>query len=619
MKRTINVGGLDLLQNLITDLAKTPSGSAALDMRIARLIYPKENIVDIDGEPVIWGRRDQAKELWMPVPQFSRSTEAAFQWEKIVRVEKLSEGQTTFWRARQYPIIDGDGLTEATARRVAALTDWITDKLAGPDPNFPRTSLPEGVMRPTVLPKGFGYRRPSTDRLGRFTMQPFQEETDNELIIQILLDHIRELRGQLADQPTEVITIDHPSTPSRGTFVPGRNVMKRLKAVEQSVISQNGPSNQLLSEVAKSWLLENKPRIKNKERMLRSLRRFIEFHGDRPIDGYSKSELREFLNALWDVPKFIPNEMKKLPLPTILEYFRKRPEVQRITVTTVRSYQKDLQAIFNWAHYRDMCAANPAAGLLFIDKRLQSEKRLPFDEHDLRRIFMESPMYSGCRSSTKRLEPGDFLFRDSLYWFGLVALFTGARLNELGKSAVDDYRQQDGIDFLDIHTRRDDPHLKSLSADRQIPLHPMLKKLGFLQWVEDRRRKGKEFVFGEMFGRKDLPVKGWSHSWMQYQRGIGLTDPRKVFHSFRHTFKGACRSARIEEEVHDALTGHRPFFSGRGYGGPVPLNIKFEAIVKVRYPNLDLSHLYAAEKLSSKKVIDEWTNQKRARRRPSSR
>ena len=128
-------------------------------------------------------------------------------------------------------------------------------------------------------------------------------------------------------------------------------------------------------------------------------------------------------------------------------------------------------------------------------------------------------------------------------------------------------------------------------------------------------------MFEEMFGRQDVQQasrsQAWSAAWLRYQRSIGISDPRKVFHSFRHTFKTACRSARIQEEVHDAITGHKPSFSARGYGGPVPLNVKYEAIQNIEFPCLDLSHLYDKDKLSTKKVIDEWTPQRQRRRAES--
>ncbi len=82
----------------------------------------------------------------------------------------------------------------------------------------------------------------------------------------------------------------------------------------------------------------------------------------------------------------------------------------------------------------------------------------------------------------------------------------------------------------------------------------------------------------------------FSKWWGHHARRRGVTDRRKVFHSFRHGLKEACRVAGVSEEVHDALTGHSGGGVGRSYGG-VPLGVKAREIAKVRYP-LDLSHLH---------------------------
>src|SRR6478609_2484923 len=42
----------------------------------------------------------------------------------------------------------------------------------------------------------------------------------------------------------------------------------------------------------------------------------------------------------------------------------------------------------------------------------------------------------------------------------------------------------------------------------------------------------------------------------QYLRARGVTDTAKVFHSFRHGFKDALRLGRVNQEIHDARTGH---------------------------------------------------------------
>ena len=52
-------------------------------------------------------------------------------------------------------------------------------------------------------------------------------------------------------------------------------------------------------------------------------------------------------------------------------------------------------------------------------------------------------------------------------------------------------------------------------------------------------------------------------------------------------------ASRIEEELHDALTGHTSASVGRKYGDGVPLEVLPEAVAKVSYKGLDLSHLYS--------------------------
>jgi integrase len=47
-------------------------------------------------------------------------------------------------------------------------------------------------------------------------------------------------------------------------------------------------------------------------------------------------------------------------------------------------------------------------------------------------------------------------------------------------------------------------------------------------------------------GRMGVLTGNWSKWWGRYMRNvIGIKDRRKVFHSFRHTFKDACREAGL--------------------------------------------------------------------------
>lgn len=78
----------------------------------------------------------------------------------------------------------------------------------------------------------------------------------------------------------------------------------------------------------------------------------------------------------------------------------------------------------------------------------------------------------------------------------------------------------------------------------------------------------------------------------------GARSSKTCFHSFRHGFHDALREARVERDITLALGGwSSPGGSGSSasvsdaYGSGYSVTTLFEAISRVRYPDLDLSHL----------------------------
>jgi integrase len=122
-----------------------------------------------------------------------------------------------------------------------------------------------------------------------------------------------------------------------------------------------------------------------------------------------------------------------------------------------------------------------------------------------------------------------------------------------------------------------------------VPIHDELVRLGFLDYVEERQHAKDERLFpllkANSYGRW---TPNWSKWWGRYAREKAqIVDPRKVFHSFRHAFKDACRACGIAEDVHDALTGHASAGGvGRAYGGAYPLKPLADAMGKLRYGGL---------------------------------
>jgi integrase len=100
------------------------------------------------------------------------------------------------------------------------------------------------------------------------------------------------------------------------------------------------------------------------------------------------------------------------------------------------------------------------------------QNRLPYDDNDLMLIF-NSPVF---RSGERPRAGGG----EAARWLPLLALFCGARLEEIGQALVSDVKEQDGIAYLDINTldRQARKRVKNKSSRRRLPLHPELLRCG---------------------------------------------------------------------------------------------------------------------------------------------
>ena len=80
-------------------------------------------------------------------------------------------------------------------------------------------------------------------------------------------------------------------------------------------------------------------------------------------------------------------------------------------------------------------------------------------------------------------------------------------------------------------------------------------------------------------------------------RAAGLVDPKKVFHSFRHTAKDCFREAGVEDPLSRAIMGHEGGGVAGTYGIGYSLARLNEGLQRLQYPDLDLSHLRCVQPL----------------------
>ena len=192
---------------------------------------------------------------------------------------------------------------------------------------------------------------------------------------------------------------------------------------------------------------------------------------------------------------------------------------------------------------------------------------------------------------------------DAKFWIPLVALFTGARLNEICQIRLEDIKTEDGVAYIQITDAHELQSLKTPQSKRRVPIHPKLKELGFMQLIEKQKRHSKNgFLFDTLrYHRKNKFGNMMSNAFRYYMRqDLKIKDPKKVFHSFRHTVKPRLRDAGVSAEFVDILCG----WEGNGGTGTqsyghrdtVPLPKLHRLISRLKYPELEPTFMVLKQK-----------------------
>lgn len=263
--------------------------------------------------------------------------------------------------------------------------------------------------------------------------------------------------------------------------------------------------------------------------------------------------------------------------------FAQQAGLPRLTPSGVTKVVTIWGSVLQWALEQDYLVKNPAMGLAkdvleSMGSRRSKNKRKErdsFSDADLERIFSVAFFTKGAG---ERTADGQFYsYRPHYYWLPLLGLYAGGRLNELAQLHLSDIKvSEQGVHFLDFNLDASDKvdadkdagpvdahgskALKTVNAERVVPLHPRLIELGFLEYVEALRAAFYTRLFPELqFNR----VKGYgkaASSWFN-ERFLGKQlkierNGKRTFHSFRHNFSTAAGHVDMEGRVRDQLMGH---------------------------------------------------------------
>jgi integrase len=238
-----------------------------------------------------------------------------------------------------------------------------------------------------------------------------------------------------------------------------------------------------------------------------------------------------------------------------------------------------LRDVIDLAAKKGLVAVNPADGLQPVrrDDVSAGKKRLPFTLDQIKQFF-GSKFYADCATAPAPFAHNKEAWR---FWPPLICLFLGMRPNEVAQMHVSDVKQTPaGTWFLDIVASTDEDEadlshttktLKTSTSRRQIPLHPELVKIGFLQFVEIRKKAHSPDprLFPDL-----KPDKYGNHATYALKRfretylpqAIQLT-PRQTFYSFRHNCRDALRRTDAPPDALQALgAGQQGKLTSDSYG-----------------------------------------------------
>lgn len=358
-----------------------------------------------------------------------------------------------------------------------------------------------------------------------------------------------------------------------------------LTVVSSTADDENPP----LSVIFDRWKMERKPPAKTVSDFGTYVRRFREINGDVPIKAINAGHIRTFKTAMLAMPSALTKKYQEMTVPQILEAFKDDTKTPRLSPRTVKDKALGaISAILGYAkknHYR---TDNPASGFEVAGSTRIEPPRIPFSMDDLKTIFSSPVFIEGFRPVGGGGEAAK--------WLPLLALFTGARLEELGRLTPADVRMEDGVTYLFINTIGEGKRVKNRSSRRKVPVHAQLVVLGFLAYVEDRRKAKDTTLFPDLKSKRAEITSAWSAWWARYMDSIGIDDRRKVFHSFRHLVKRTFRDAGVDKTLRDALMGHAHEDVAEDYGLDeegmgFSLPTLDAALQRLAYPGLDLGDL----------------------------
>lgn len=306
---------------------------------------------------------------------------------------------------------------------------------------------------------------------------------------------------------------------------------------------------------------------------------------DLPICDVTKETVRDFRNSLMKLPSnFVKSPQFKHM--SFIEAAKQEGDFKRISSKTAKKYFEMLKSFLKWCESESYIDSAPIGVAGIKVKENPQDARRPFTQKELQFIF-NSPLFTGHKDNKHRAVSGERITRDGKYWIPLIGLYSGMRLGEIVQLLVMDIKEEDGVSYFDVtKDDGDGKKIKTTAGYRKIPVHPMLKEIGLMDYVAKIRAKNSDGrLFPDIaFAANGYPSGNFTKFFSRYLNKIGAKTPKTAFHSLRHNFTDALEIAAIPENRMKQLLGHSEKSVTSIYLTSFKLDLLSQDIEKLRYP-----------------------------------
>ncbi len=577
---------------------------SALELDRLALLYPHEAL-----------RKDEAKRR-APLRKDVKQAKAAWDEQQAFMVELnaargLSYTPKPFRRLSGISEEEGRQLERNAELFVAASESLIAEG---------DTHIIEPVADSYLAEHGIAAPEAEEDRL--------TSEAYRKFCLDMMIQEVAVQRAVL--QRSKGTWIETPEKPKASKMTSG---MAQLQNAAH--LSQNAPGvdadpnfipssdNPRFSEAWKRYLEERKPSPGTLRSFEASVRRFIELVGDLPIKAITKTHIRQYKDALINLPTNLPRIMDKKTFPEVLKWVEEqRARGINFKVLAPKTINEGrlavLSTVFTTAIRNGYIDFNPASGITVYEQKAKTRVPVknPYSQQDIEIIFKKSSLFNPCSTlgTLPKAQPATTRrgkrypawtaeeVRTDYRWLLLLGMYTGARIEELSHLQLGDVLQRQGISCLSIYANEDGTRtIKTATAQRLIPVHPQLLELGFLSHVQ--KLKSQHGEQGQLFptfipNAQHKMSDKFTDWWKKYSEEIGIRQSNeegrlgaakpKSFHSFRHLFKNMGMNSGVSQEHLDEIQGHADNSVSSGYaldedGMRFNQRVLFEAISKMQF------------------------------------